>query len=272
MTTAESLLIAIGVSAAGFALAATGRAYARLLGGALIGVAIAAMHFRGMQAIVIPGELVWDHSLVAASILAGIALATAAIAIFDHLQGARAVGFAALCLALGVCALHFVAMAAVVIVPDPTIDAAAGMNKAHLAFAVVSVTLVVILCAIAAILIQRATLRFEAILREQNTLFETAIHHLPVGLSMFDAGQRLIMCNPAYRKLYSLTEIDTRHGNTFSEIVLQHVQREHGRSEEAIQRARAWIADHMLRLSDGNAFTDILKLPDGRSNRRAETP
>ena len=272
LITAESLLIAIGVSAAGFAMAASGRRHARLLGGALVGVAIAAMHFRGMQAVVIPGEFVWDHSLVVGSILAGIGFAAASIAIFHHLQGARAIGFAALCLALGVCALHFIAMGAVVIVPDPTIDAAAGLNKAHLAFAVVSVTLVVILCAVAAIFIQRANLRFEAILRDQNVLFETAIHHLPVGLSMFDADQRLIMCNPAYRKLYGLTEIDTRHGKTFSEIVLQHVEREQGRSEGAIQGAREWIADHLFRLSNGNAFTDILTLPDGRTIQKKVAP
>ena len=208
VATVESLLIAIAVSAVGFAVAASGRGYARLLGGAVVGTAIAAMHFRGMQAIVVPGAMAWDQSMVAVSILAGIALATASMAIFDYLKGGgRAIGFAALCLAFAVCALHFTAMEAVVINPDPTIEAGAGMNKAHLAFAVVSIFLVVILYAAAAILIQRANLRFESILREQNALFETAIHHLPVGLSMFDAEQRLIMCNPAYRKLYSLSEL-----------------------------------------------------------------
>jgi diguanylate cyclase (GGDEF)-like protein len=270
--TAQSLLIAIAFSAAGFAVAVSNRRHAPLLGGAIIGVAIAAMHFRGMQAIVVPGTFAWDEPMLAFSLFAGLAFATASMAVFDRVSARYAVGLAAVLLALAVSGLHSVAMTAVTVTPDPTIDAAAGMNKIGLAFAVVSVTLVVVLCAVAAIAIQRAALRFETLLREQNALFEAAVHYLPVALSMFDRHQRLIMCNPAYGKLYGLGETDIRPGDTFSDIVLQHVEREQGGSAQAMEGARAWIAHHLNKLAEGNAFSEVLRLHDGRTIHKRVGP
>lgn len=265
IVTAESLLIAIGVSTVGFAVAASAHRTVRLLGATIIGAAIAAMHYWGMQALVVAGEFVWDSSLVTVSLVLGVLFSLAAMAVFDQLTGARAILGAALCLASAVCALHFTAMAAVVILPNPTIEADVGMNKAHLAIAVVAVTCVVFLCMWAAILIQRANARLDSLLREQKDLFETAIHHLPVGLSMFDAKQRLVMCNPAYQRLFGLSEADTCAGRTFTQIVLEHVKREHGRSRRSMEGAREWIAEQRQKLSRGNAFSETIELPDGRT-------
>ena len=223
------------------------------------------MHYWGMQALVVPGELVWNSSLVTASLVLGVTFALAAIAVFDQLAGARAILVAALCLASAVCALHFTAMAAVEILPNPTVEPGVGMNKVHLAIAVVAVTFVVFLCMWVAIVIQRANARLNSLLREQKDLFETAIHHLPVGLSMFDAKQRLVMCNPAYRKLFGLSEADTSAGRTLTQIVLEHVKREHGRSRQSIDGAREWVAEQRQKLSRGNAFSETLELPDGRT-------
>lgn len=270
--TAQSLLISIAISAAGFAVAATGRRHAPLIGGAIIGIAIAAMHFRGMQALVVPGTLAWDQPMLIVSLLVGLSFASASMTVFDRVSGRYAVGLATLFLVLAVSGLHSIAMTAVTVVPDPTIDAAAGMHKVGLAFAVVSVTLVVVLCAMAAIAIQRATVRFEILLREQNALFQSAIHYLPVALSMFDGRQRLIMCNPAYRNLYGLGETGPDAGDTFSDIVLQHVAREQGGSPEAAEAAQAWIAHHLNRLAKGNAFSEVLKLHDGRTIQKRVGP
>ena len=43
---------------------------ARWLGGAMVGGGIAAMHYTGMAAFEVPGRMVWDPVLVAASIAA----------------------------------------------------------------------------------------------------------------------------------------------------------------------------------------------------------
>jgi diguanylate cyclase (GGDEF)-like protein/PAS domain S-box-containing protein len=265
VVTAQSLLLAVGISALGFGVAAMRKGASRLWGGAIVGLAIATMHFWGMQALVVPGELIWDSTVVTSSIAVGIILASAALAMFDVMRGQRALLLAACCFVLAVCALHFTAMAAVIIVPDPTIEVAAGLNKPHLAMAVAAVTFVVILCAWAAILLQQENLRFETLLRDQNEMFEAAIQHLPVALSLFDARDRLIMCNPAYRRLYGAEGAEGLLGRTFSDVVLEYVGREQGRSERAVKSARAWIDEHMQRISGGQAFSESFKLPDGRT-------
>jgi PAS domain-containing protein len=107
---------------------------------------------------------------------------------------------------------------------DPTLGAEGnGIDRPYLALAVAGVTFVVLSSALAAAAIQRTNIRYEALLREQNTLFEAALRHLPVGLSMFDRKQRLIMCNPAYRQLYGLSEEQTARGTSFADLVLDYV-------------------------------------------------
>jgi len=270
--TAESLLIAIVIAALGFSLATTRQGRFRVVGGVVVGIAIAAMHYWGMQALIIPGGLTWDPGLVAGSIVIGIFLACAALMTFDFQEGQRAIWIAGICLALGVCALHFTAMAAVIIVPDPTIAEVDGMNKAHLALAVAAVTFVVILCAWAAIIIRGRSARFEVLLCEQNAMFEAAIHHLPVGLSMFDAHHRLVMCNPAYRRLYDLGESQSLLGRTFADIVLDHARRGQGRSEPVLGNARAWIEEHIRKISGGQAFAESFRLSNGRTILKRVAP
>jgi diguanylate cyclase (GGDEF)-like protein len=88
---------------------------------------------------------------------------------------------------------------------------------------------------------------------------EAALRYLPVGLSMFDGEQRLIMCNPAYRQLYCLSDEITRAGTKFAEIVSSLTQ------QEGRDRTRASVAQHLLKLGCGLAFTETVSLNDGRT-------
>ncbi|KAB2942766.1 MAG: diguanylate cyclase [Hyphomicrobium sp.] len=260
VATIASLLIAIAVAAAGFVVS-TGRS--RLwagLGGILIGLAIGTMHFAGMAALVIPGTIAWDTTLVAAAWILGCAIAGAALLAFHASDGYRAILRAGGLLALAICALHFTAMSAVLIEPDPTIAFQGfGMNRSHLAVAIALVSFIVLLSAFSAAVVQRANMRCEATLRARNSLFEAALRYLPVGLSMFDGQQRLIMCNPAYRKLYSLSEDLTRAGASFAEIVANLALHE-GRDGACFSVAR-----HQRKLGSGTAFTETVRLNDGRT-------
>src|SRR5438552_2317273 len=47
-----------------------------------------------------------------------------------------------------------------------------------------------------------------------NQWFEVALNNMARGLSMFDAEQRLIVCNRLYREIYDLPEELTRPGHT----------------------------------------------------------
>ena len=45
------------------------------------------------------------------------------------------------------------------------------------------------------------------------------------GLSMFDADQRLVVCNQAYARIYHLPEELTRPGIAFADILRYHMHR-----------------------------------------------
>lgn len=259
--TALSLLIAILIAGAGFVVS-TGKSYASAaLGGLLIGLSIGTMHYTGMTALLIPGSISWDMNLVVASFALGIAIAGSAIVAFKALAGSRAIITAGLLLALAICVLHFTAMGAVTIVPDPTVEFhESGMNRGHLALAVTAVTFIVLICVFSAATVQRANLRYEAALSEQNALLEAAMRYLPVGLSMFDRDQRLIMCNPAYRKLYGLSEELTRTGARYSDIVANVA-----RATASVGGAGQLIVNHRQKLDSGDSFSETMAFEDGRT-------
>ena len=66
-------------------------------------------------------------------------------------------------------------------------------------------------------------------LAQLNQWLEVALNNMARGLSMFDAQQKLLLCNGAYRQIYSLPEELTRPGTPLAEIVRYHVKRETGR-------------------------------------------
>jgi diguanylate cyclase (GGDEF)-like protein len=260
VATTTSLLIAIAVAAIGFGVSTRpGRQWAAM-GGTIIGLAIGTMHFAGMTALVIPGTIAWDTDLVDTSLILGCAIAALAMLEFHSRSGMRAILSAGALLTLAICALHFTAMGAVTIQPDPTVVfEGIGMDRTYLAVAIATVTFIVLLSSFAAAIVQRTNFRHEAALREQNGLLEGAVRHLPVALSMFDAEQRLIMCNPAYQQLYCLSTDVTRAGTRFADIVSSQQQQSGG------DGASFSIAQHLLKLGCGNTFTETVHLDDGRT-------
>ena len=260
VATIGSLLIAIAVAAVGFAVSTGASRWWIALGGIVIGFAIGSMHFTGMTALVIPGTIEWDTTLIAASWAFGCAIAAAAMLAFHARSGTEAIVRAGALLAAAICVLHFTAMGAVTIQPDPTVVfEGIGMNRWHLALAIAAVTFIVLLSAVSAAVVQRANFRYQAALQDQNALFEAALRYLPVGFSMFDGDQRLIMCNPAYRQLYCLPEEATRGGTRFSDIVSSLAQRK-GQDGASVS-----VAQHLLKLGFGTAFTETVLLDDGRT-------
>jgi diguanylate cyclase (GGDEF)-like protein len=274
VATMGSLLVAMALAACGFALATRAGRWMVGVGGAVLGIAIGVMHYVGMRALIVPGELTWDALLVIASLVFGVVFSAAAMLVFHLKTGRAAIVAAGGLLTLAICTLHFTAMGAVILVPDPTIAFQGyGIDRVDMALAVAGVTFVVLLTAFAAAAIQRTNIRFEAVLRKQNSLFEAALRHLPVGLSMFDAEQRLIMCNPAYRRLFDLSEELARPGAKFEDIVLSYVKRESGNEDAArLERVRDWITGHLSKLKLGNVFTETVRLSDGRSIFRRVGP
>ena len=144
--TIGSLLIAVAVAVAGLAVSTRGGRPMVAAGGAIIGAGIAMMHFTGMRALEVPGTISWNAGIVAASILIGIGLTSASLLAWHELDERQALWVAPGLLTLAICGLHFTAMGAVTIVPDPSIVVhASALNSSTLAIAVTGITMLVML-------------------------------------------------------------------------------------------------------------------------------
>jgi NO-binding membrane sensor protein with MHYT domain/nitrogen-specific signal transduction histidine kinase len=154
--TTASLLIAAIATTAGFSVAALGGRLRAALGGALIGAGIGVMHFTGMKALIVAGTIQWDMPIVAASLLFGAALASAAMVVFQQLTGQKAIAAAAGLLTLAICGLHFTAMGAALVIPDPTVVVPPSqMTGWTLATALTGITLLILHSGLAVALLDR---------------------------------------------------------------------------------------------------------------------
>jgi diguanylate cyclase len=88
------------------------------LGGAIVGGGIAAMHYTGMAAFEIQGRIVWDPTLVAASIVLGGLIGAAALPVGLRANVLKWKFLGALLLTVAICSHHFTAMGAAAIIPD----------------------------------------------------------------------------------------------------------------------------------------------------------
>ena len=126
---ALSLAVAILASYTALALALRIRVATRqaapawLLGGGFVmGTGIWAMHFVGMLALHLPIEIAYDVSITLLSLLIAIVVATFALHVASRAQvGRSALVVAGIAMGIGICAMHYVGMAAIVISPEEAI-------------------------------------------------------------------------------------------------------------------------------------------------------
>lgn len=111
--TLVSLGTAISIVGGGLWFAAIGtRKSDPLLGGAVVGIGIATMHYVGMGAVLLGGQINWDPALVATSLLFGMGFGAAALYFAVNGDTLRRRIRAAILLTLGICSMHFTAMGA----------------------------------------------------------------------------------------------------------------------------------------------------------------
>lgn len=163
--TAASLAVAIVAATAGFWIAANGprllagdaagrkvvgkwisaRAVSRGVGGLVIGLGIAGMHFTGMSAVLVAGAIEWDTPFVVLSIAFGVTMSAIALVALRKVESSDDIWIASAYMITAVCGLHFIAMGAVTIVPDPATAAAPSpVDKIVMAVAIVGATAFVI--------------------------------------------------------------------------------------------------------------------------------
>jgi diguanylate cyclase (GGDEF)-like protein/PAS domain S-box-containing protein len=117
-----SLVIAILLTGAGFAVSLIPNFRAGpFLGGAIVAIAIAAMHYTGMAAFDLKGTIDWNSDLIAASIAFGMVFGAIALPIGLHGPQERWKAGGAVLLTLAICLHHFTGMSAVTIIPNAAI-------------------------------------------------------------------------------------------------------------------------------------------------------
>jgi diguanylate cyclase (GGDEF)-like protein len=205
--TGLSLLLGIVIIGFGFHLGHTSRRRVpqALLGGAVVGAGVAALHHVGMAAVRMPGTLRYDSDLVAWSIVLGVGLGMAAFyaALCNRHRHARPIG--ALLLIGTTITLHFTGMSAVHVELGPIESGDPdGLSRNVLAFAVVTATIVLLLIGMGgALLDQRIALR----LNGEAARFRTLANGAMEGLIVQRAGV-IVDANAAARRMFGLERID----------------------------------------------------------------
>lgn len=110
--------------------------------------------------------------------------------------------------------------------------------------------------------VQRTLLELQTraeLLAIQNTRFDAALNNMPHGLCMFDAEQRLIVCNRKYAQMYGLPDHLTAPGTKLSHILAY--RQEAG----AVPESQGVIGDLVDRALSGYGCSTRIDLLDGRT-------
>ncbi|WP_277209380.1 MHYT domain-containing protein [Isoptericola croceus] len=122
------LVVTIGLFLVGFL---GDRAIFLLAGGVVVGLGVASMHYLGMAAMVMSGEIHYDTLLVATSLVIAVVAGTAALWLCVHVKGWLLATVAALVMAAAVSGMHYTGMAAMHMT-GPMTDAPGGTTALEL--------------------------------------------------------------------------------------------------------------------------------------------
>jgi signal transduction histidine kinase/DNA-binding response OmpR family regulator len=189
--TALSAVIAVVLSAVGYWIALR----RPLLGGAVAGAAIGAMHYAGMAAVRLPADAIWNFEYVAASVVIGVGLMALAMRIVQRSVSSRGMLAGAGLFTIAIVSMHFTAMAAVVYRPNPTIVVSnAVLHPGSMAIAIAAVAFLIVALGLVGSLVdhhleQLATGEAERLRRYINEL-ETTKLELVAAKEQADAGSR----------------------------------------------------------------------------------
>src|ERR1700756_3622073 len=96
--------------------------------------------------------------------------------------------------------------------------------------------------------------------REQERLFNTAVNNMSQGLVMFDAGERLLVCNQRYLEMYGLSPDMVKPGCTLLDL-LQHRIAKGTFSPDPLE----YRTDLLATIRQGRTIRRITEIGDGRT-------
>jgi NO-binding membrane sensor protein with MHYT domain/methyl-accepting chemotaxis protein len=215
--TALSLLVACMVATGGLALAA--RATTRIeaaLGGCAVGIGVAAMHYLGMWALQVSAREIWALEITAVSIVIGTGLCVVAMVVAVRAAGPWSMVAAAALLTFAIVAQHFADLGGLTIKQDATqAISRLSMSPSSLAIAVIVVLMLILFVGTVSAFAHRH-------LNGHNSRLVAALDNLSVGIVVFDADERVLVCNKIYMKIYDVPSHVVRPGQGSLKGLLAH--------------------------------------------------
>ena len=201
------------------------------LAGTMMGLGIGAMHYTGMAAMRMAAEMYYDPLLFGVSLIVAVGLATAALYIHflagkgSEQQSSRLRFAAAFTMGSAVAGMHYTAMAAAYFFPSggqrlPD----GGLDPTVLAILVGLAAAMIMAFAIFVVVIDTRLKAAAHSVRTSRDHMMHAMESVSEEFSLYDAQDRLVLCNSEYRELLHLQDKDLI-GETFENIVRRRVER-----------------------------------------------
>jgi NO-binding membrane sensor protein with MHYT domain len=207
--TVLSLVFAVLITGVGLGIALAGerRVWAGI-GGAVVGVGVAAMHYTGMMALELPARINWSPGIVIASVLLGSLFGALALIVATGRATKYRSASAAVLLTLAIVSHHFTAMGAVTLIADPTIVfEGLSISPFILSFLIAGSAVVILGISLSVASMDR---RAESALSRQKMLLDTALENMSQGLCLFDAEGRIQLFNKNYATMLLRSESELR--------------------------------------------------------------
>jgi diguanylate cyclase (GGDEF)-like protein/PAS domain S-box-containing protein len=259
-----SLVFAILITGLGFGIALSSSQRPRAaIGGAVVGLGVAAMHYTGMTALELPAHIEWDIPTVVVSVVIGSVLGALALVVArGHESNSRGI-LSTVLLTLAIVSHHFTAMGAVTLIPDPTL-ATDGLDISPftLSFLVAGSAFVILGVTLMAASMDR---RVKQALGRQKELLDAALENMSQGLCMFDADGRILLFNEHYLRMMGRGDLKLE-GRLLRDVLreLKAVGRWEGDPDE-------FVANLIVEARDGRSTTNIV-VQSGRSIRIVHQP
>ena len=229
--------LSFGVAIVGSLVANSAVAYMHgrakfVVAGASFGLTVATMHYVGMSAFQVPGEILWQAGLVIISVLVGVGLGIASYhRIIFPVTRYCWLG-AAILMVLSIVTLHFIGMSALEINPSDTLTVPPQIiSEPVLVIMIVSVVAVVLFVGFSTIGIE-TKLENEAVVQLKHTVMHDPLTGLPNRLHLLDkldALEAVLKTEPRLNieiisiDLDSFKQINDIHGHAVGDMVLETV-------------------------------------------------
>jgi two-component system, sensor histidine kinase and response regulator len=241
-----SMLIAI--LASGLALFIVGRRLMGtpqlLVGGSIMGIGIASMHYTGMAAMQMPATISYDTFLVLLSVLIAISASIAALRLASRFSDGNVLGRKRLSLMTGsalvmgaaIVGMHYTGMAAATFVPTQTASSPSGeLDNLVLGFGIGIATLVILALAITSSLIDRRFSVQAIKLEESEQRYKSLFRHNPDAVYSLDLDGRFLTANAAAEEMlgYRIEELRQKPFTDF--VVGEDLEKVSRRFREAVR-------------------------------------